>query len=60
MSAVKKGRGPGQPDGKDDMINRFGTYNIQDTADTSNTFPAIAQGLPREKQETGRKRRERH
>ena len=60
MDSIKNGRGPGQPDGKDDVINRFGTYEVQDTADTSNTFPAIAQGLPREKRERGRLRRKRH
>ena len=40
-------RGPGQPDGEDDVINRFGTYEIQLTADTDNSFPMIAQGFPR-------------
>lgn len=28
----------------DDMINRYGTYNIQSTANTDNAFPKIAQG----------------
>ncbi len=27
-----------------DMVNSYGTYNIQPTSDTSNVFPAIAQG----------------
>lgn len=40
-------RRPGQPDGADDVINRYGTYEVQQTADTDNTFPMIAQGLPR-------------
>ena len=30
-----------------DIINRYGTYNIQPTADTENLFPLIAPGLPR-------------
>ena len=30
-----------------DMINEYGTYEIQPTANTDNTFPAIAQGLPK-------------
>lgn len=30
-----------------DLINKYGTYNIQPTADTKNLFPAIAQGLPK-------------
>ena len=37
----------GQPDSTFELINRYGTYNIQPTADTRNPFPAIAQGLPR-------------
>lgn len=28
-----------------DMVNKYGTYNIQQTNDTDNTFPAIAQGI---------------
>lgn len=32
-----------------DLINKYGTYNIQPTADTDNSFPKIAQGLPDEK-----------
>lgn len=37
----------GQPDDCFELINKYGTYNIQPTADTRNPFPAIAQGLPR-------------
>ena len=37
----------GQPDSCFEQVNRYGTYNIQPTADTDNTFPSIAQGLPR-------------
>lgn len=37
----------GQPDDVFDMINQYGTYEIQRTADTQNYFPAIAQGLPK-------------
>ncbi len=29
-----------------DLINKFGTYNIQPTADTSDLFPMIAHELP--------------
>lgn len=36
----------GQPEDCDDLINKYGTYNIQPTADTGNTFPLIAPGLP--------------
>ena len=37
----------GQPDDCFDMVNQYGTYNIQKTADTDNPYPAIAQGLPK-------------
>lgn len=30
-----------------DIVNQYGTYNIQPTADTENTYPLIAPGLPR-------------
>ena len=33
---------PGQPDDCFDMVNQYGTYNIQKTADTDNPYPAIA------------------
>ena len=39
-------RRPGWPDGEDDMINRYGTYEVQSTADTDNRYPLIAQGMP--------------
>ena len=35
------------PDSTFDLVNRYGTYNIQPTADTDNVFPMIAPGLPR-------------
>lgn len=36
----------GQPDDCGDLINKYGTYNIQPTADTENVFPLIAHALP--------------
>ncbi len=36
------------PDTAVEMINTYGTYEIQATADTKNEFPAISQGLPSE------------
>lgn len=36
----------GQPDDAFEQINKYGTYQIQPTADTANDYPAIAQGLP--------------
>lgn len=38
---------PGVPRSCFDLVNQYGTYNIQPTADTENTFPLIAPGLPR-------------
>lgn len=32
------------PDTAFDMVNRYGTYEIQATADTRNQYPCIAQG----------------
>ena len=40
-------RFPGDPDNSFDLINKYGTYNIQPTADGDHTFPMIAPGLPR-------------
>ena len=33
------------PNSAFDMVNRYGTYEIQATADTHNQYPAIAQGF---------------
>ena len=38
----------GQPEDCADLVNQYGTYNIQPTADTENLFPLIAPGLPDE------------
>lgn len=31
-----------------DMVDQYGTFEVQRTADTENFFPAIAQGLPKD------------
>lgn len=36
----------GQPENASEMINKYGTYNIQPTADSDNQYPTIAQGYP--------------
>ena len=36
---------PEQPKDAVDMVNKYGTYNIQPTGDSGNEFPEIAQGL---------------
>ncbi len=38
---------PGDADSCFDLINQYGTYNIQPTADSDHMFPMIAPGLPR-------------
>ena len=37
----------GSPETAAELINKYGTYEIQPTSDTENDFPAIAQGLPK-------------
>ena len=37
----------GSPETAEEMVNKYGTYEIQPTADSDHVFPAIAQGLPR-------------
>ena len=37
----------GQPESCADLVNKYGTYNIQPTCDTPNLFPLIGPGLPR-------------
>ncbi len=39
----------GQPKTASEMVNKYGTYEIQPTADSDNDFPKIAQGLPKKK-----------
>ena len=36
----------GQPEDSFELINKYGTYNIQPTNEQENPFPAIAQALP--------------
>lgn len=40
----------------EDIVNKYGTYNIQPTADTKNLFPQISQGLPKQKTKNGGRR----
>ena len=37
---------PGDPVTAWDMVNKYGTYNIQPTTDTENLFPLIGPELP--------------
>ena len=36
-----------QPETAFELVNKYGTYEIQPTADSDNDFPKIAQGLPK-------------
>ena len=36
----------GRPESCADLVNKYGTYNIQPTADTENVFPLISHALP--------------
>lgn len=38
----------GQPANCFDLVNQYGTYNIQPTSDTDNLFPLIGAGLPQD------------
>ena len=42
-----------------DMVNMYGTYNIQPTSEHAHEYPAIAQGLSRKAVEENRKARDR-
>ncbi len=46
----------GDPFDTFDMLNKFGTYEIQPTADTENLFPTIAQGNIRRQTTDNRQR----
>lgn len=39
----------GNPETVNEMLNKYGTYEIQPTADTENEFPAVAQGKSEKK-----------
>lgn len=38
---------PDNPETPSEMVNKYGTYEIQPTGETDNEFPTIAQGLPK-------------
>ena len=50
------GRGPGQPDSKDDVINKYGTYEVQATCGTENDYPQIAQGMAKQQKKDLKKK----
>lgn len=38
----------GEADSAFELVNRYGTYEIQPTSDSAHKYPAIHQGLPRQ------------
>lgn len=36
----------GQPETAEELVKKYGTYEIQPTNDSDNDFPKISQGLP--------------
>lgn len=42
----------GQPETCDELLHKYGTYEIQPTDDSDNEFPEISQGLAKEKKRT--------
>ncbi len=38
----------GTPNDCEELVNRWGTYEVQETQDTDNPYPSIAQGYPAE------------
>lgn len=41
---------PGQPETCDEILHKYGTYNIQPTADSDNSYPKISHGLPKSRE----------
>ncbi len=41
----------GNPETCDEILHKFGTYEIQPTAESDNDFPKISQGLPTKRKE---------
>lgn len=47
----------GEPLDAFDLINKYGTYNIQPTADTHHDYPKIAQGLSKKANEESKRKK---
>lgn len=45
----------GQPETAEELVHKYGTYEIQPTLDSDNEFPKIGYNLPTE---TGKKKRD--
>lgn len=47
----------GEPQDVFDMVNKYGTYNIQPTSDTHHDYPKIAQGLSETQNDESKKKK---
>lgn len=47
----------GEPQDVFDMVNKYGTYNIQPTSDTHHDYPKIAQGLSKTQNDESKKKK---
>ena len=43
----------GQPETCDELLHKYGTYEIQPTSDSDNEFPEISQGLAENETDKG-------
>lgn len=48
----------GQPDSVNEIVNCYGTYNVQKTNATGNEYPAIAQGISEKTKKQTKKERD--
>lgn len=44
-----------QPESAEELLLKYGTYEIQSTADSDNEFPKIAQGIPKKQKNYSKK-----
>lgn len=49
----------GDPESCMELLNKYGTYNIQPTAEADNLYPTIAQGMPKEDAQNNKAKRQR-
>jgi hypothetical protein len=43
-----------QPENVTELVNKYGTYEIQPTAETENKYPAISQGIAKKRKNYGK------
>ena len=50
----------GQPETCDELLHKYGTYEIQPTAEADNEFPEIAQGLAKQGKQKSIEKNKKH